>query len=103
MQIKLAGVGGALESMDHDLGDGLVAEMHRARSSQVEISVKPHERRATVELVRRRIAPVWQASVQMPGQEESAAIGIAMGQASPRSAHMNSVLRGREDSQQIVG
>jgi hypothetical protein len=103
MQIKLAGVGGALESMDHDLGDGLVAEMHRAGSRRIEISVKPDERRAAVELVRRRIAPVWQASVQMPGQEESVAIGVPMGQAPPRSAHMNSVPRGRDHSHKIVG
>jgi hypothetical protein len=58
------------------VGDFILAQKLRPTSSRVQLSGEPHKRLARGGLVWRWVPAAGQTTMQMPGQEEPAVVGI---------------------------
>jgi hypothetical protein len=72
----MAKLDAALYGIADGLGDFILAQKLRPTPSRVQLPVEPHKCLARGGLLRRRVATAGQTTMQMPGQEEPAVIGI---------------------------
>ena len=62
--------------------------LKRTGSGRVQVTVHPHEGASGVSLVRGRVESLWQASVQMPSEEQWSAVPIVMGEPTAMWGHL---------------
>jgi hypothetical protein len=71
-----------------EIRDVRLAQPHRSFTSRVEIPVHPDKSLTCGRMIRRRVAALRQASIQAPGHEQRAFLGMPVGQAAG-SHHVN--------------
>ena len=80
--------GSATDSSYDEFGYVLLLKVERTGSGRVQVTVHPHEGAPGVSLVRGRVESLWQASVQMPSEEQWPAVPIVMGEPTAMRGHL---------------
>ena len=78
----------ATDSSYDEFGYVLLLKVERTGSGRVQVPVHPREGASGVLLVRGRVESVWQASVQMPSEEQWPAVPIVMGEPTAMRGHL---------------
>src|SRR6476469_6011402 len=100
-QIVESGFPAAFKFVDHRLSHFRKPQEHRPMASGIQIAVHPKEGFSGRSFARRRIQSFWQTPLQVPGDEQPAALGVDMRQTSARHS-TNQVLRRTGFSLDIV-
>src|SRR6266571_4797000 len=83
----------------HDqLRDGLLFQVEGSNPGGVEVSVHPDKGSSRILFVRRRVERVWQAAVEIPGEEQTLALRPDVGKSTPLMVHDSLVVADGEES-----